>query len=136
MINYNTIMEIMLQGALSTVRRHMMIAPTTQYRTSLLSQMGAVMLEIDRIRGVSPALSVRTRALLLMPKRALGSDVNAEGVSAYVRAVALDEPASRLAELVQWTDSVELMKRFLRTVPGVQCEEIQGMLCLAEVTLS
>ena len=39
MINYNTIMEIMLQGALSTVRRHMMIAPTTQYRTSLRAVM-------------------------------------------------------------------------------------------------
>ena len=130
------ILEILLEGALGTIRQHMTMAPKTRYRAEMLSNIGKVLLEIERTHKLAPALPARTRALLLMPKRPIEDAADADAVRAYVRDVALGEPASVLAERVQRTHSAELMHRFLRYVPGVESTEIRATIAVANVMLS
>jgi hypothetical protein len=119
--------EIAVKGIL----RYIQLAHSTCYRTVVTDTIESHLRDVDRECGLPRnPIPRRRRALILTPKVQVPQT---RELTEYVKGVALSMPVSELEELVIRTESLDLVRRFRRWMPGADRKKLNEAVALLEV---
>jgi len=132
-----TLQRAAAQLHLARLRAMVLLATSMPNRSALVRAVEKALQDLaDCGPGLPQPLPLRTRALLLAPRRPVSHETTEEALNAYIEAVAMGTPVCELADRVMAACCPELMGRFLQLVDGPDALRVRGARNVAVVMAS